>query len=836
MGELLNLFLNDTLSESAYKSKQIKVTHNYPTRESAEQHGMRLLSEYAQAKRNSQSITSEQVAAIKAKEGCYFDISGLAGQELLVKSLESVSSGIRICNVRSMGEKADEEVIATVYVPDSKEHIFLKKIEDYAKGNPEGKTKPAHDDLVRSIEKIRMSVVQSLWTDGKEYFPSTGPAWCEIWLRAASDRIAEIRDQFFALCNKLDIHIKDEFLIFPDRIVCAAYVSGEDLSKLLQMSDCLAEFRRLAEPNSFFTGLETSEQKEWVDDLLARIKSIHEDVAVCILDTGVNNEHPLLRPLYGNDSVHKAREYIVSGADMNGHGTQMAGIAGYGDLKKCLESGEDIFLNHSLESVKLIGSKENEPELYGEYTKQAVSIAEISNPEKTRVVCLAVTAESTSEKKDGRPSSWSAAIDSLASGADDGAKRLFLISAGNVQLSEYNEDKQIYPDACVLHQVEDPAQAWNALTVGAYTDRLVIDSPYLEGYQPITDAGTLSPFSSTSSLWRSKWPIKPEILCEGGNAAKNDEGTVDTCDNLCVLTTHHRPTQKLFTTTNATSAAVANASWMAAEIAERYPDCWPETVRALLVASARWPEKMFNMFCHDEHKKKEVQKLLRSCGYGIADIGRAEYCAESSVNMIIETELQPFQMRGGYCGFGQMHMHQLPWPTDYLLDMREAEVELKVVLSYFIEPGPGEIGFNDRYRYPSCGLRFDVNNVGESKERFEYRINQQMRDERDDVGTDTVTNDNDRWIIGVNGRSSGSLHCDIWKGTAAELSESNLIAVYPTSGWWRTRSYLKRQSSKIRYSLVVTLSTPSVEAHLYTEIINKISIPISIENSAIIGR
>ena len=357
MGDFLNLFLNNTLTESAYKSKQIKVIHHYPIRESAEQHGMRLLSEYAQAKRNSHSTTSEQVAAIKMKEGCYFDISGLPGQELLVKSLEAVSSGIRICNVRSAGEKADEEVIATVYIPNSKEHIFLKKIEDYAKGVPEGKSKPAHNDLVRSIEKIRMSVVQSLWTDSKEYFPSTDPAWCEIWLRATSDRAAEIRDQFFALCNKLNIHIKEEFLTFPDRIVCATYVSREDLSNLLQMSDYLAEFRRLAEPNSFFTGLETSEQKEWADDLIARIKPIHEDVAVCILDTGVNNEHPLLRPFYGNDSVHKAREYMASAADMNGHGTQMAGIAGYGDLKKCLESGEDICINHSLESVKLIGSK-----------------------------------------------------------------------------------------------------------------------------------------------------------------------------------------------------------------------------------------------------------------------------------------------------------------------------------------------------------------------------------------------------------------------------------------------------------------------------------------------
>ena len=65
------------------------------------------------------------------------------------------------------------------------------------------------------------------------------------------------------------------------------------------------------------------------------------------------------------------------------------------------------------------------------------------------------------------------------------------------------------------------------------------------------------------------------------------------------------------------------------------------------------------------------------------------------------------------------------------------------------------------------------------------------------------------------------------QGTAADLSEANLVAVYPTTGWWRTRSYLKRQDSKVRYSLVVTLSTPSIETKLYTEITNKIAVAIA---------
>lgn len=820
----LNLFLHDTVSEESFKAKQAIIKHRYPSRENPIQHGKRLLQEFAQAKLFSDRVYSpEQVAAIKAKDGHYFDISGLKGKELVLKSLENVRSGIRICNVRTAGKDDDTEIIATVFIPNSKEHVFLKKLQDYAKGIPEGKDKPANNDLVKSIERISTSVVRSLWTDDIGLFPLQEKKWCEIWLRASKDNIKAIQDEFFATCKELNISVKNESLLFPDRLVLLALVCENDLQALLYRCGYLAEFRRGTELSSFFTNLTPSEQKEWTDELLSRTEKTDGDVSICILDTGANNEHPLLVPFFEDNSMHVARDYMRSVSDMTGHGTEMAGIAGYGDLLECLSQKESIQIHHTLESVKLLGNKANEPELYGDYTKRAIAIAEYAHPEKNRTICLAITAESTAKEKDGRPSSWSAELDALAAGVEDGTKRLILVSGGNVQLSEYNTDGQKYPDACLLHRVEDPAQAWNALTVGASSKLHTIDSPYLEGYNPLAAEDMLSPYSATSRLWSSKWPIKPEILCEGGNAAISEEGKVDTCDSLCVLTTHYRPTQKMFVTTNGTSPAVAKASWMAAQIMSMYPHCWPETVRALLVASARWTETMFDTFCKSR-KKKDIQMLLRTCGYGVADLDRARYCVENSVNMIIESQIQPFEKRGNYCGYGKMHLHELPWPRDLLLSMGAETVEMRIVLSYFIEPGPGEIGFNDRYRYPCCGLRFDVNNQGESRDQFARRINIQMSEAQADNDIDIVSNDTGRWLIGEKGRTVGSLHCDIWKGTAAELSESNLVAVYPTTGWWRTRSYLNREDSTIRYALVITLSTPSIETKLYTEIANQVKV------------
>lgn len=85
-----------------------------------------------------------------------------------------------------------------------------------------------------------------------------------------------------------------------------------------------------------------------------------------------------------------------------------------------------------------------------------------------------------------------------------------------------------------------------------------------------------------------------------------------------------------------------------------------------------------------------------------------------------------------------MHIHALPWPKEVLEFLGEENVTMKVTLSYFIEPGPGEVGWKDKYRYPSCGLRFDVINSNESLIDFKKRVNVKMRgDNKKDSGDGT---------------------------------------------------------------------------------------------------
>ena len=93
-------------------------------------------------------------------------------------------------------------------------------------------------------------------------------------------------------------------------------------------------------------------------------------------------------------------------------------------------------------------------------------------------------------------------------------KRLIIIAAGNTNEGELAQ----YPHASQATSVESPGQSWNALTVGAYTEKQQLTDPQLNGYTPIAPSGGLSPFSTTSLIWDKKWAVKPDIVFEGGNA------------------------------------------------------------------------------------------------------------------------------------------------------------------------------------------------------------------------------------------------------------------------------------------------------------------------------
>ena len=766
----------------------------------------------------------KSAAAVRHKEGMYLEFVSAPEYDLEIKSLDNRTQGISLLNVHADPKR--NMTRATVYVPNGKEQFFLKQLNEY-KSELTKKGNPKHEKLITSIDDIRRAVLGSFWFGDNNAIPQEQKKWVEVWFRVSvnNSNSVEAYEQVEAsaetVCYELGIPIKKERIVFPERLVKLIFVDGINLENLIDACCYIAEIRPAQEPTSFFTELSGKEQKEWNDDLLKRTSIALDGTSVCILDTGLNNGHPLLSIATVDEHI-QAVNPTWKASDHNGHGTEMAGVTLYFDLKKKLLSDELFTITHEIESVKILPPKgENPVQLYGDLTKQAINMAEVVNPKSNRVICMAVTS-SIYNTEDGSPTSWSGEVDNIASGAsEEDIKRLIIVSAGNVQPNELADIA--YPGANRIHSVESPGQAWNAITVGAYAGCDFIDNPKLKGYQAVAQIDGISPFSSTSLMWNKNWPIKPEVLFDGGNMATNGFDYI-ACDDLSLLTTSRNPLIKQYDVINATSSATGQAAWFAAQLMSEYPDLWPETIRALIIHSASWTAEMKKQFCPDDKKTTGRRELLKTCGYGIPNIEKAIMCMNNHVNMIIEGKLKPYSKKS----MNEMHIHKVPWPKELLLSLGSTPVPLRVTLSYFIEPGPGQVGWKNKYRYSSCGLRFDVINSNETLGDFEKRINAKMRDDKKDTGYGT--SGSARWYLGSDNRDVGSVHSDMMIDiNASDLCDCEYIAVFPVVGWWRERSYLMKYDNVQRYSLIVTLSTPEASVDLYTAIQTKIGNVVQID-------
>ena len=742
---------------------------------------------------------------------------------------EGRNKGIELLSIQ---ERENKAVLANVFVPDGQLQHFERLVTDYLEEKTDRNRNPRDNKkLLNTIGSIRAAAIEGLWTDSPELLPANPeePFWWEVWLRRGIDDGASAVEDFRRLVAMSQCQVSNAVVDFPERSVVVMYGSQQQLAQSVMALNCVAELRRAKDTAEFFVGLGAAEQQQWGVDLLARLQApgAGDDVPrVCLLDSGVNRGHPLLVPLIDTADLHTVNAAWGTNDTAN-HGTGLAGLVGYGDLHAALASNGPIAISHRIESVKLTpnqGANAGDDKHHAALFLDGVTTPEAQFGQRWRVFSSAVTA---SDYRDfGRPSAWSSTVDSLAS--DDSGEgafpRLFVLSAGNtIDRAHWAQ----YPNSLSLNLVHDPGQSWNALTVGAFTEKTAITEPGAAHFNPVAASGALSPFTSSSFGWNERaWPLKPDVVFEGGNAATDGVNT-DTFASLELLTTNNRPLTRLFWTTNATSAASALCSRMAAQIMAAYPALRPETVRALIVNSAEWTEPMLQMYAPTgaRRTKHEYATLIRHCGWGVPSLESALWSAGNSLSLVVEDAVHPYKKEGSVIKSRDMNLHLLPWPTEQLEALQNTQVEMRVTLSYFVEPNPSARGSSSKYHYPSHRLRFAVRRPLESVDDFQARINAAaIREEAGRVAPPTDS----QWVLGDNFRHRGSLHQDVWRGSAVDLASRGFVAVYPSTGWWRTRPAQERYDLPARYSLIISIRTPETEVDLYTPIAQQVAAQIAV--------
>lgn len=724
-------------------------------------------------------------------------------------------------------ETEDSPERALVWISDEYREAFLRYFEEYldvdrdtSGGNPRNRA------LIANMAQIRATVLRDLWqSDGEP--PLTGSHWWEVWLRPDADAV----DLAHEFANRAQLRSAPNHLRFDRRHVVWIEARWDQLQSLPFTAVPITEIRR-PQFTDTVQDLDVGEQMEWTEDLAGRIVPAATTApAVCLLDTGVRRTHVLLEASLAEADMHS----IVGepSGDLHGHGTLMAGLALIGSLDDALLGNHTVTLRHRLESVKFLpdkGKTPHDPLAYGVVTAEAVARPAIAH-ERRRVFCMPIT---NLADRTGEPSLWSAAIDALAAGTDVGrsdsgiellgppdpdAARLLIVSAGNIR-DGFDLDYRRLAD---LSPIEDPAQSWNALTVAASTELTEVPTdPTYAGWNPVADKGDVSPHSRTGVIAGGpQWPIKPDICMEGGNVLADGAGDFRPNHPLLSLRTTDRRDDVSLGSANATSAATAQAARLAALAMATYPVYWPETIRGLLTHHAEWTPVM-RAEIEAEPGKKQRRSLLKRYGWGVPDELSLLSSSVNAVTLVVQDEFVPFA--GADYRMRNFRLHQLPWPSDVLADLGAADVELRVTLSYFIEPSAARRGWRRRYAYASHGLRFELRAPNETTPEFVRRVNREAALEEE--GGTSPASGSDNWTVGPNQRNQGSLHQDIWSGYGAQLAGTGgVLAVHAVGGWWKNNQRKDRIDLPVRYALIVSLRTKAEDVDIYTPIATALSIP-----------
>lgn len=393
-----------------------------------QQHGKALMAQLQAVEAQQNTLAQDaKTWHLESKLGIQVEFESFPGVDLAVARLADARQQIELLNVK----ETNQGIRATLFVPQGKLTAIEKKLQAYL-GERKNKDGHAQDyrTLIDAIQSFRVAAMEALWTDDPDQLPQDvdEPFWWEVWLPVRQKNRQAVIHDFKLLAKAVEIQVPDSVLEFPECSVLLARGNRTQFASSGLLLNTIAELRRAKETAAFFDELPPAQQPEWADELLGRLEqSTQPGPYVCLLDTGANYGHPLLAPFL-DPADQYTRDEDWTGADDNGHGTGMASLAAWGDLAEPLATHAKVRVDHRLESVKVLRrSGDNQGKHLGVVTADGVSLPEIQQPQRTRVFTMALSA--TDSRDRGRPSAWSAEIDSLAADAlgENAAPRLITL-------------------------------------------------------------------------------------------------------------------------------------------------------------------------------------------------------------------------------------------------------------------------------------------------------------------------------------------------------------------------------------------------------------------------
>lgn len=561
------------------------------------------------------------------------------------------------------------------------------------------------------------------------------------------------------------------------------------------------------------TGISVRQLNRDINEIPRDVPSPALDAArVCILDSGINTNHPLLKP-----AIAESASFIdgEGESDEVGHGTAVAGVALYGDveacdasnywrpefwifngkvMKKCPKTGDAVYDEHSLEA-------------------SLTKAVEYFVNQGCRIFNLSLG--NSNAPYDG------AHVRGLAYILDVLSRRyniLFVVSTGNFCGTEnpptpINSWRDEYPEYLVAEQssIIDPAPAMTVLTVGSISrHNATYDSQRFPEIQQLSPAGENQPSPFTRHGPSVKGALKPELVAAGGNLASpmrqpNVQWRQD-MRGLGVLTLNHQVVgSTLFKEVSGTSLAAPYITHLAGRLLNEYPTASANLLRAMLVNQAYLPEEVSSTFsaefkkAYKEDKDTYNREVARDvAGYGVVNESDLFRSSDNAVVLMSEESIE-----NNACQF-----FELPLPADYLRSTRGTR-ELSVTLAY--SPAVR----TTRIEYLATQISYRLVK-GTSLDDVQKHFNQQKKAETETRNDDATTNRD----ISAQTRSRGTVQSSRWTFKQRKPNEKWFVVVVRQDREWNHPDVLVKEP----YALVITVADRDNEnAKLYSQIQNLIT-------------
>ncbi len=482
----------------------------------------------------------------------------------------------------------------------------------------------------------------------------------ELWpLAKPSERLTMLA-RFDAFLEEHEIEKLDS-LDKTSLLMCRVRTSSAGLNDLLSHRDV----RLVDLPPRY--GLETELLTIDVNQL-PQIDSPPDGAALIgILDSGIVSAHPMLGVAVGEAAGFVPPDREPS--DASGHGTRVAGLALYGDIRTCVQQGRFV------PELRLLSGRvfDNDGQDQSRFVEKSVeeAVRYFHGAYGCRVFSFSYGDQN--KVYDGRHvRGLSYVLDSLA--RELGV--LFVVPTGNLRGEDIPENPaNTYPSYLLEEssRLLDPAPALNALTVGGVSlFEADVNAQryenYLEGI-PIAHTDQPAPFTRCGPSINGA--IKPDIVEHAGNLAipRHDGGLEHR--RLGVLSLNHSfASGPPFNEAIGTSYAVPQVAHVAARLLNHLPEASANLLRALLIAHARWPEPTIALLT-SENGRLDTKSLVNLCGYGRIQRDALFESLDNAVTLYSEDTLQN----------DHHHFYELPLPSDLWLPGKRSR-EITICLAH----------------------------------------------------------------------------------------------------------------------------------------------------------